>query len=82
MVLGEGVCPFVICKDFLHLCGCLALHCFLEASSVYSSIIETKMVQRLIIKVGLMNMSLLFCQFYYIYETCKHCALCKEKSYV
>ena len=29
----------VICKDFLHFCGCLVLHCFLEASSIYSLII-------------------------------------------
>ena len=40
-----------VCWDFLHLCGCLVLHCLLEASSVYSLIIETKQVQRLTMKV-------------------------------
>ena len=29
----------VICKDFLHFCGCLVLHCFLETSSNCSLII-------------------------------------------
>ena len=58
-----------------HLCGYLVLHCFLEASSIYSSIIETKEVLRLIMKEGSINVCLLSCQFYYTYETCKHCAL-------
>ena len=65
MVFGEGGFLSVICKDFLHLCGCLVLHCFFEASSIYSSIIETKDVQRLIMKVGSINVCLLSCQFYY-----------------
>ena len=60
MVFGEGVFLSVICKDFLHLCGCLVLHCFLEASSIYSSVIETKEAQRLIMKVGSIKACLLF----------------------
>ena len=51
----------------------VVLHCFLEASSIYSSIKETKEVQRLIMKVGSINMCLLSCQFYYTYKTCNHC---------
>ena len=37
----------VICKDFLHWFGWLALHCFLETRLIYSSILETKEVQLL-----------------------------------
>ena len=65
----------VICKDFLHLSGFLVLHCFFEALLIYSSIIETKEVQRFIMKVGSTEVCLLSCQFYYTYETCKHYAL-------
>ena len=65
----------VISKSFLHLFGCLVLHCFLEARSSYSSVTETKEVQRLIMEVGSIRVRLLFCQFYYTYQTCKHCAL-------
>ena len=57
---GEGGFLSVICKDFLHLCDCLVLQYFLEAGSIYSSIIER---QRLIIKVGSINVCLLSCQF-------------------
>ena len=32
--LGERGFPSVLCKDFLHSCGCSVLHCFLEASSI------------------------------------------------
>ena len=46
----------VICRDILHLWGCLMLHCFLETSLSYSSIIERKEVQRLIMKVGSITM--------------------------
>ena len=46
MVFGEGDFLSVIRKDFLHLCGCLVLHCFLEASSIYSSITQTKDLSR------------------------------------
>ena len=65
---------------YLHLCGCLVFHCFLEASSVYSSFIETKEVQKLIVKVCSINVCLLFCRFYYTYETCKQCALQQRKK--
>ena len=58
MAFGEGGFLSVICKDFEHLCDCLVLHCFLEASSIYSSIIETKEAQRLIVKVGSINVCL------------------------
>ena len=76
MVFGEGVFLSVICKDFLHLCSCLVLHCFLEASSIYSSVIETKEAQRrLIMKVGSIKACLLSSQLYFTYETCKHSAL-------
>ena len=44
-----------VCKDFFHFCGCLVLDCFLEASSIFSSITETKKVERLIMKVGSIN---------------------------
>ena len=57
---GEGGFLSVICKDFFHLCGCLVLHYFFEASSIYCSIIER---QRLIMKVGSINVCLLSCQF-------------------
>ena len=58
--LGKVVFFSVICKDFLHLCYCLLLHYFLEASSIYSSIIEKKREQRLIIKaVGSINVCFL-----------------------
>ena len=75
MVFGEEGFIFVICKDFLDLCSCLVLHSFLEASSINSSLIERKEVQRPIIKVGSINVCLLFCKFYYSYETCKHSVL-------
>ena len=61
--LGEGGFLSVICKDFLHLCDCLVLHYFLEASPIYSSIIERKREQRLFIKVGSLNACLVSCQF-------------------
>ena len=71
----------VICKGFLHLFGFLVLYCFLKALLIYCSIIETKEVQRLITKVGSIDVCLLFCQFYYTYETCKTlCALVEKKS--
>ena len=57
--LREGGFLSVIYKDFLHLCDCLVLHYFLEACSTYSSIIERKREQRLIIKVGLFNVCFL-----------------------
>ena len=31
-------------------------------------------------KVGSINVCLLSCQFYYTYETCKHCALWQRKK--
>ena len=71
----EGCFLNVICRDFLHLCDCLVLHGFFEASSIDSSIIEKKEVQGLIIKVGSISVCLLSCQFYYTYETRKHFAL-------
>ena len=37
-------------------------------------------VQRLITKVGSINVCLLSCQCHYTYETCKHCA--KKKLYI
>ena len=46
---------------------------------IYSSIIETKKVQRLVMKGGSNNLCLLSCQFNCSSETCKHR---KEKSYV
>ena len=52
MVFAEVGFLSVIWKDFLYLCGSLVLQCFLEACSIYSSIIETKEDQRLIVKVG------------------------------
>ena len=55
-------------RDFLHLCGWLELHWFLKANSVYNSIIETKEVQGLIMKVGSVNVCLFSCQFYHTYE--------------
>ena len=81
MVFGKGVFFSVMCRDFLHSCVCLVLHCFLKASSIYSSEeVQTKEVQRLIMKVGSVNLCLLFCQFYYTYETCKHFALQQRKN--
>ena len=65
----------VISRYSLHLCGCLVLHCFPEASSIYRSIIETKEAQRLTMKVGSSKVRLLSCQLYFTYETCKHYAL-------
>ena len=65
----------VICKDFLHWFGSLALDCFLKACLIYNSVLETKEVQRFIKKVGSIIMYLYSCQFYYTYETCKHCVL-------
>ena len=82
MVFGEGGFVFVICKDFLHLCGCLVLHCFFEDSSFYSSIIETKEVQRLIMKVGSINVCLLSCQFITLMKLVNIVRFSKEKSYV
>ena len=70
----------VISRYFLHLCGCLVLNCFLEACSIYKSIIETKEVQRLTMKVGSSKVCLLSCQLYYTYETCKHYALQQRKK--
>ena len=55
-LLGRGVFLSVICRDFLYLCGCLVLRCFLEASSIYGSITKRKEAQRLIMKVGSINM--------------------------
>ena len=55
MAFGEGGFLSMICKDFKHLCDCLVLHCFLEASSI----IETKKAQTLIVKVGSINVCLL-----------------------
>ena len=74
---GEGVFLSVICKDFLHLCDCLVLHYFLEASSIYSSIIERKREKRLIIKVGSIKKvgsCVCFPVSFSTYKTCKHCA--------
>ena len=79
IVFVEGVFLCVKCRDFLHLCRCLVLHCFLETSSIYSSFIDAKEVRRLIIKVGSIKVCLLSCQVYYTYETCKHCALQQRK---
>ena len=61
--IGEGGFLSVISKDFLYLCECLVLHYFPEASSIYSSVIERRREQRLIIKVGSINVCLLSCQF-------------------
>ena len=55
----------MISRDFSHLCDGLVPHCFLEANSI----IETKEVQRLIMKVDSINVSLLSCQFYYTCQT-------------
>ena len=52
----------MICKDFLNLFGCLVLHCFLEARLIYNSSIETKDVQKVIMKVGSINVCLHSCQ--------------------
>ena len=60
----------VICKH----------HYFLEAYLIYSSILETKEVQRPTIRIGSINVCLLSCQFYYTYETCKNCALQQRQS--
>ena len=46
----------------------------------YSSIMETKEVQRLVMKVDSVNVCLLSFQFFYTYETCKHCASVSECS--
>ena len=79
----NGVMQYITdLKNFFHLCGCLMLHCFLKTSSIYSSFTETKGVQRRIMKIGSINVSLLSRQFYYTYETCKHCRFTKEKSFV
>ena len=56
MVFGKGGFLSVIRKDLLNLCG--YLHCFLKASSIYSSIIQRKEVQRLIMKVASINVCL------------------------
>ena len=45
----------MICKYFLHLFGFSVLHWFFEALLIYSSIIEIKEVQRLIMNVGSIN---------------------------
>ena len=37
MGFGEGGFRSVIGRDFWHLCGCLVLRCFLEASSIYGT---------------------------------------------
>ena len=75
MLFGERGFLSVIFRGFLSLYGCLVLHSFLEGGSIYSSFIETKEVERLILKVGSINVCLLSCQFYYTYETCEHFAL-------
>ena len=76
--LGERIFLSVICRDVFHLCGCTLLP--RGDSSIYSSIIETKDVQRLTKKVGSINSCLLSCHFYYICETCKHCVLQQIKN--
>ena len=68
----------MICKDFLHLFGCLVLHCFLEARLIYSSVTETKEVQRTFMKVGTANVCSLSCQFYYTHESLR--TLAKKKA--
>ena len=80
MVFGEGGFLSVICKDFLHLCGCLALHCFLEASSIYSSVTEMKEVQRLIMKVVSNNMCCFPVSFIILMELVKIVHFSKEKA--
>ena len=80
---GEGGFLSVICKDFLHLCDCLVLHYFLEASSIYSSIIERKREKRLIIKVGSIKKvgsCVCFPVSFSTYKTCKHCAFQQRKK--
>ena len=73
----------MIYKDFLHSCGCLVLHCFLEAISIHSSMnLETKEVQRLIMKVDSINVCLLSCQFIIIMKLVNIVRFSKEKSYV
>ena len=57
MVFGKGALFSVIRKDLLNLCG--YLHCFLKDSAIYSSIIQRKEVQRLIMKVASINACLL-----------------------
>ena len=42
----------VICTDFLHLFDCLVLHCFIKTRLIYNSVLETKEVQRLTMKVS------------------------------
>ena len=69
-------------KD-LDLCGCLVLHCFLEANSIYSSIIEAKEMEQVIMKVKSIDVFAFLCLFaflYYTFETCKPCALAKKKD--
>ena len=70
-------CTWFLGKVFSFCCD---MYIFLEASSIYSLIIETKVVQRLIMKVGSINVCFLSCQFYYTYEICKHCALQQRKK--
>ena len=82
MAFGEGGFLSVICKAFLHLCGCLVLNCLLEASSVNSSIIETKEVQRLIMKVGSIDVCLFLASFIILMKLANIVRFSKEKSYV
>ena len=73
----------MIYEDFLHSCGCLVLHCFLEASSIHSSMsLETNEVQRLIMKVGSINVCLLSCQFITLMKLVNIVHFSKEKSCV
>ena len=71
----------VIYKDFLLLFGCLLLQCFLEARLIYSSITETKEIQRLIMTVDSINLCLLSCHLFF-FETLNILRFGKEKSYV
>ena len=66
MIFGKMVFRSVIGKYLLNLSGCLLLHRFLEAGSIYSSIIEAIEVQRLIMKVGSVNVCLLSSQFLHL----------------
>ena len=64
-------------KD-LDLCDYLVLHCFLEANSIYSSIIEAKETEQVIMKANSIDVfcfSVSFAFLYSTFETCKHCAL-------
>ena len=69
----------MINKEFLHLFGCLMLHCFRDVFLIYCSVIETKEVQRLIVKVAQIT-CLFSCKFYFLWNLWTLCALAKNKA--